>query len=123
MDDRSIPPAGDPFTAAGRIEGQGTGRLGSTRHCRADHAFLLLLEEDFGIEAPALNAAFLGVPSAPKRQCIELCEWAIRTARGDQGEAGDALRAWARKHRAGTYSRRMHDPEPPTFGGREQGGV
>ena len=122
MIDRRIPPAGDPIHATGKPK-RGTGGPGSTRHCRADHAFILLLEEDFGIEAHALNAAFLGVPPTSKRQCIELCEWAIRVTAGDPEGAGNALRAWARKHKAGTYSPKMHDQEPPRFGGREQGGV
>jgi len=120
--DRRIPPASDPIYAAGKSK-KGGGGTGSTRHCRADLAFIGLLEEDFGIEAHALNAAFMGVPPAPKRQCIELCEWAIRVAAGDPDDAGDALRAWARKHKTGAYSPRMQDPEPPTFGGSEQGGV
>ena len=115
MDDVRIPPAGDPFTSFVR-------RSPSTRHHRCDHDFLELLEEDYGISQFALRSAFMGVPAAPKRQAIELCEWAIRVSAGDPEEAGNALRAWARKRKTGTYSPRMHDQEPPMFGGREQGG-
>jgi len=55
--------------------------LRSTRHHRADYRFLGLLDEDFGIDLYSLNKVFMGVPCAPKRQAIALCEWAIRTVR------------------------------------------
>ncbi len=90
----------------------------TTRHHRVDEDFLALLEEDFGIPMFALNRAFLGMPPAAKKEAIALCEWAVRTAGGDPDEAGDALRAWAKKHGRGTYERRLQDPETPTYGGR-----
>jgi hypothetical protein len=62
-----------------------------------------LLNEDFGIDFYSLNQAFMGVPAAPKRQAISLCEWAIQAAKGDVEEAGKALRAWAKKHGKGLY--------------------
>ena len=78
--------------------------LRSMRHHRCDHEFLGLLNEDFGIGFYSLNSAFMGVPPSPKRQAISLCEWAIRSAKGDVEEAGRALRAWARKNGKGLYS-------------------
>jgi hypothetical protein len=90
----------------------------TTRHHRVDEDFLVILEEDFGISQFALRSAFYGLPDAPKKEAIALCEWATRTAGGDPDEAGDALRAWARKHGRGTYDRRLQDPEPTTYGGR-----
>ncbi len=95
----------------------------TTRHHRCDEAFLLLLEEDFGISQFSLRAALMGVPPAPKLQAIRLCEWAVRAAAGDAEEAGKALRAWARKRGVGRYDRRLNDPEPPTYGGHEARGV
>jgi hypothetical protein len=62
-----------------------------------------LLNEDFGIDFYSLNQAFMGVPAAPKRHAICLCEWANKAARGDVEEAGKALRAWAKKHGKGLY--------------------
>jgi hypothetical protein len=79
----------------------------TTRHHRVDEAFLALLEEDYGIDAYSLHKAFLGVPPAPKKQAIALCEWAIRAAKGDVEEDGKALRAWAKKSGKGTYDRRL----------------
>lgn len=90
-------------------------RTRTTRHHRCDHAFLELLEEDFGISRFALCSAFMGVPAAPKRQAIALCEWAIRAAGGDPDRAGELLRAWAKKHGAGTYSRRLVEAPPLTY--------
>jgi hypothetical protein len=87
----------------------------STRHHRCDYPFLELLKEDYGIDASSLHKAFMGVPAAPKKQAISLCEWAVRAAPGDVGEAGDALRAWARKHGAGTYSRRLVEGPELTY--------
>lgn len=87
----------------------------STRHHRVDADFLALLEEDFGIDRYSLHKAFMGAPAAPKRQAISLCEWAVRAARGDAEEAGDALRAWARKHGAGTYSRKLVGAPETTY--------
>ena len=95
----------------------------TTRHHRVDEDFLELLEDDFGISQYALWSALMGVPAAPKREAISLCEWAIRAAHGDADEAGDALRAWARKHKVGVYDPRMQDGEPVTFGGYEARGV
>ena len=63
----------------------------STRHHRVDCEFLLLLEEDFGIDFYSLNKAFMGVLATPKKQAIGLCEWAIRSAKGGPEEAGKAL--------------------------------
>jgi hypothetical protein len=91
VDTIRIPPAGDPFHAAGK-------RKGSTRHHRADHAFIELLEEDFEIPRYALHNAFLGVPAEPKKEAIALCEWAART-----DNPARALLAWARKNHRGTF--------------------
>jgi hypothetical protein len=85
---------------------------GSTRHIRCDYEFLGLLNEDFGIDLYSLNKAFMGVPSAPKKQAIALCEWAVRAGGYDADEAGRALRAWARRRGAGLYSSRMVDRGP-----------
>ncbi len=90
----------------------------TTRHHRVDEDFLEILHEDFDIPMFSLNRAFLGMSPAPKRQAIELCEWAIRSAGGYPDEAGDALRAWARKNRRGQYDPRLQDPEPTTYAGR-----
>lgn len=90
----------------------------TTRHHRCDDAFLEILEEDFGIDRYSLNKAFMGVPAAPKREAIALCEWAIRTAAGDTDEAGNALRAWARKHGRGLYARRLVEAPEATYNGR-----
>src|SRR5215216_1488396 len=79
----------------------------STRHHRVDHEFLGLLNEDFGIDFYSLNQAFMGVPPAPKRQAISLCEWAMKAARGDVEEAGRALRAWAKKNGKGLCDKRF----------------
>jgi hypothetical protein len=70
----------------------------TTRHHRCDHDFLELLEDDFGIARHALINAFMGVPAAPKREAIALCEWAIRA-----DDPARALLAWARKNRRGTF--------------------
>lgn len=77
--------------------------LRSTRHHRVDYEFLGLLNEDFGIDFYSLNKAFMGVPPAPKKQAIALCEWSIKAAKGDVDYAGELLRAWARKRRVGAY--------------------
>ena len=84
----------------------------TTRHIRCDEAFIELLEDDFGIDAYSLTAAFMGVPPAPKKEAIALCEWAIRSAAGDALEAGKALQAWAKKHGRGRYARRLVDAPP-----------
>ena len=81
--------------------------LRTTRHHRANYEFLGLLNEDFGIDFYSLNQAFMGVPAAPKKQAISLCEWAIRAAKGDADEAGRTLRAWAKKHCKGLYAREL----------------
>ena len=88
----------------------------TTRHHRCDERFLGLLEEDFGIDAHSLNKAFMGVPPAPKKQAIQLCEWAIRSAASDADEAGKALRAWAKKHGQGQYDRRLIEAPQTTYG-------
>lgn len=85
----------------------------TTRHHRVDYEFLGLLNEDFSIDFFSLNQAFIGVPSAPKKQAIALCEWAIRVASGDVEEAGKLLRAWAKKNGHGQYDRRLL--EAPEF--------
>ena len=70
----------------------------TTRHHRVDHAFLGLLEEDFGIPEFALSNAFMGVPAEPKKSAIALCEWAART-----DDPTRALLAWARKNGRGKF--------------------
>jgi hypothetical protein len=70
----------------------------TTRHHRCDHDFLELLEDDFGIARHALINAFMGVPAAPKREAIALCEWAVRA-----DDPARALLAWARKNGRGTF--------------------
>lgn len=90
----------------------------STRRHRCDEEFLGLLEEDFGVGEFVLRRALLdGVP-APKKQAIEICEWA---ATKDDPDA--ALKNWAKKNGRGAYDPRNQDGEPATFGGREAGGV
>jgi hypothetical protein len=108
VDEVRILRAGDPIYAAGK-------RNGSTRHHRVDDTFLELLEEDFGISQFALRSAFMGVPPASKRQAVELCEWATRRGGGDSEKTGAALRAWAKKHQAGTYDPRLVDAPPLTY--------
>ena len=70
----------------------------TTRHHRVDHAFIALLEEDFGIPRYALTNAFMGVPAEPKKQAIAVCEWAVKTE-----DPARALLAWARKNGRGTF--------------------
>ena len=88
----------------------------TTRHHRCDEDFFELLEEDFSIDAYSLTKAFMGCRPAPKKQAIQLCEWAIRSANGDPDEAGKALRAWAKRHGVGRYDRRLIEAPPATFG-------
>jgi hypothetical protein len=57
----------------------------------------------------------MGCPSAPKKAAIALCEWAVRSAKGDFDEAGKALRAWARKNGKGAYDRRLVEADPLTY--------
>lgn len=77
---------------------------GSTRSHRVDEEFLGLLEEDYGIPAFSLRRAFLGMPPAPKRQAIEICEWATSKAKTDDPEeAGRMVRGWARRRGFGQY--------------------
>ena len=97
------------------MQTQNTAPHRTTRKHRVDEDFLALLEDDFGIDAYSLHKAFMGVPSSPKKQAISLCEWAIRSAGGNAEEAGDALRAWARKHGAGTYCRRLVEAPETTY--------
>ncbi len=89
--------------------------LRSTRHHRVDYEFLGLLNEDFGIDFYSLNSAFMGVPPAPKRQAISLCEWAIKSAKGDTDEAGRALRAWATKNGKGLYNKHLIEAPEITY--------
>ncbi len=91
----------------------------STRHHRVDYEFLGLLNEDFGIDFYSLNQAFMGVPSAPKKQAISLCEWAIRAAKGDVEEAGKALRGWVKKNSKGLYARELVEAPEITYEGNE----
>jgi hypothetical protein len=70
----------------------------TTRHHRVDEAFLVLLEEDFGIPEFALSNAFMGFPAEPKKSAIALCEWASRA-----DDPARALLAWARKNGRGTF--------------------
>lgn len=86
----------------------------TTRHHRADHEFVALLEEDFGIPRFSLEAAFIGVPSVPKKQAIKVCEWAERRT-DDPDRCGAMIRAWARKRRVGGYDRRLTDAPELTF--------
>jgi hypothetical protein len=74
----------------------------TTAHHRVDEAFVGLLHEDFGVAPWELQAAFVGVPSVPKKQAIRLCRWAERTT-DDVAERGRMLRSWARRHGKGTY--------------------
>lgn len=87
----------------------------TTRRHRVDEEFLALLEEDFGIDSYSLRKAFMGMPAAPKKEAISLCEWAIRAVGGDVDGAGDALRAWARKNGRGLYSRRLVEAPETTY--------
>jgi hypothetical protein len=57
----------------------------------------------------------MGVPPSPKRQAISLCEWAIRSAKGDPDEAGKALRAWATKNGKGLYNRNLMEAPEITY--------
>lgn len=86
----------------------------STRGHRSDEAFLELLEEDFGISQFSLRSAFLGIPSAPKKQAIAVCEWAVTKAH-DPEEAGDLIRRWARNRRVGLYHPDIAGAPPLTF--------
>ncbi|MGH3087733.1 MAG: hypothetical protein ACRDSJ_10515 [Rubrobacteraceae bacterium] len=94
-------------------EGKGERRR-TTRHHRVDDSFLELLEEDFGIDRFSLISAFAGVPAAPKKQAIKVCEWAVGATR-DAEEAGDALRAWAKKRGCGSYDPRLLNAPDLTF--------
>jgi hypothetical protein len=106
---------GDHFMAANSVPSGHPVR--TTRHHRCDEHFLGLLEEDFGIDAYSLSKAFMRIPPAPKKQAIQLCEWAIRSAKGEEEEeAGKALRTWAKKHGVGRYDRRLVEAPPATWG-------
>ncbi len=105
---RSVPaPEANPESDLEHVGSIVPRALRSTRHHRVDYEFLGLLNEDFGIDFHSLNSAFMGVPSAPKKQAISLCEWAIRAAKDDAYEAGKALRAWAKKNGRGLYDCRL----------------
>jgi hypothetical protein len=90
----------------------------TTRHHRCDYEFLELLEEDFGISQFSLRRAFMGVPAAPKKQAIAVCEWATQKAKGDPEEAGDLIRGWARRRRVGMYHPAIQGAPPLTFNGK-----
>lgn len=87
----------------------------SSRHHRVDEEFVALLHEDFGIPTFSLSAALIGVPSVPKKEAIAICEWAVHAA-GDPDKAGDALRAWAKKHGKGGYNEGIVNGPENTFG-------
>jgi hypothetical protein len=53
--------------------------------------------------------------SAPKKQAISLCEWALKAGKGDVDEAGRALRAWAKKRGKGQYDRRLVEAPEVTY--------
>ena len=89
--------------------------LRSTREHRVEYELLGLLNEDFGIDFYSLNQAFMGVPCAPKKQAISLCERAIGAARGDVEEAGRALRAWAKKNGKGQYNKHLIEAPEVTY--------
>ena len=89
-------------------------RKRSTRHHRCDYGFLKLLEEDFGISQFSLRQAFMGVPPAPKKQAIEVCEWAIRRA-GDPEEAGRMVRGWAKNRGVGIYHQAIRNAPELTY--------
>ncbi len=74
----------------------------TTRWVRVDYPFTELLHEDFGIPMFSLQAAFVGVPSVPKKEAIQVCEWAVRITTNPD-DAGDALRSWAKKNGRGSY--------------------
>jgi hypothetical protein len=88
------------------------------RGLRCNYEFLDVLEEDFGISQFALRSAFMGVPAAPKKHAIKLCEWAMSAADGDTEEAGAALRAWAKDHKSGVFNPRLLGAPPLRWDGR-----
>lgn len=91
-------------------------RTRTTRHHRCDREFLELLEEDYGISQFALRSAFLGMPAAPKKQAMALCEWARFHAReGDIEHAGEVLRGWAKKNGAGAFNPRLVEGPENTY--------
>lgn len=94
----------------------------STRRHRCDEDFLELLEQDFGIEQFALRRAFLGMPPAPKKQAIEVCEWAA-TKSDDPDERGRMVRGWARRRKVGQYHPAITGAPAPTFAGQVAEGV
>ena len=74
------------------------------------------INEVFGIDFYSLNQAFMGVPAAPKKQAISLCEWAVKaSSKGDVEEAGRALRAWTKKHGKGPYDKRLIEAPEVTY--------
>lgn len=97
-------------------EGKGTR---TTKHIRVDAAFLDSLEKDFGIDQYSLRKAFYGVPPAPCKQAIAICEWAIKAAKGDVTYAAELLRAWARKRGVGGYSPKLVEAPPETYSASE----
>jgi hypothetical protein len=90
------------------------GRERTTRHHRCNFGFLELLEEDFGISQFSLRQAFMGVPPAPKKQAIEVCEWATRRA-GNPEEAGRMVRGWAKNRAVGMYDPAILDALELTY--------
>jgi hypothetical protein len=123
LSDKEVAPAVQQHPEA-RTQGDGpvtneTLPQPSTRRHRVDYEFLGLLNEDFGIDFYSLNKAFMGVPPSPKKQAIHLCEWALRSAKGDVEEAGKALRAWARKSGAGAYNPHLLEAPEATYEANE----
>lgn len=66
-----------------------------------DETYAGILAEDFGIPEVDVRDALIG---EPKTKAIAVCGWAE-----EQGKApikkGEALTAWAKKHKAGRYAK------------------
>lgn len=84
---------------------------------RCDFEFLKMLEEDYGIRQFSLRSAFLGIPTAGRREAVAVCETALKKAR-DLEEAGELVRRWARECEVGMYQPAIVGGSPLTFGGR-----
>lgn len=97
-------------------------RRRSTRRHRCDEEFLEILEQDFGIAQFSLRQAFLGMPPAPKKQAIEVCEWTA-TKSDDPEERGRMVRGWARRRKVGQYHPAITGAPAPTFAGQVAEGV
>ena len=89
----------------------------STRRHRCDEDFLELLEQDYGIAQFSLRQAFLGMPPAPKKQAIEVCEWAVSNSMDPDGR-GRMVRGWAKNRKVGQYHPAIIAAPPATFDGR-----